>query len=691
MKLQTLTTHLLIRISAIVILLLAGCAALYLYQTGRVQAGIEQDEYLHLKETLAQRIEKKFDVGMTNALSMAASSGIQQSLSNGERDTALAELAKIGQVFKSQSNFKNIRVQLFTKDGKTFLRNWKPEAQGDLSESAGELIRASESRGQARAGWVADKDGVLIRGTAPVRAGDDTVGHLHFIQGVASVSLDYEAEGRFYVLLVNDRALQTAPQLGKNRSLGDMRLANDSWFTSKTVEALKGVDPKALLATPYLRAGGIFAIGVPLEDALGNVIGLQVLAEPESIVDHKVAAATITGKSLIVAMAAGFVLLSLIILAGLRITVLNPLAGLATYSGEVAAGDWSAQPRGSFRYELATLKNSMLAMVDNLKALHSDVAEKEREALRKAQEAERALVLARENEARVSTLAEAMRNAAGNSERISHEVLGALGDLVSEVKRVDGGMQSQRDRLSETATAMAQMNQTVLEVAQNASDAASNAATSRDKARTGAKGVNNAVRSIEDIEKRVLSLRDTMSSLGERTDSIGKILGVINDIADQTNLLALNAAIEAARAGDAGRGFAVVADEVRKLAEKTMQATQEVEAAIHSIQTVAKENITSVALAAQDIVTSTQAANEAGHYMEEIVSIVQDTSGKVESIAAASEEQSATSDQINRAVSEVTEVAGETSEGMARAGQTLKRVDGLIRELDSIIRGMTTS
>merc|ERR1711879_870719 len=118
------------------------------------------------------------------------------------------------------------------------------------------------------------------------------------------------------------------------------------------------------------------------------------------------------------------------------------------------------------------------------------------------------------------------------------------------------------------------------------------------------------------IQERTDQLKKSMEQLDQQAVDIGNVLGVINDIADQTNLLALNAAIEAARAGDAGRGFAVVADEVRKLAEKTIDATKNVEDNIRAIQVSARENVKGMDATVGAVESATDLSRSSGEMLK---------------------------------------------------------------------------
>ncbi|MFC5740464.1 methyl-accepting chemotaxis protein [Dyella tabacisoli] len=105
----------------------------------------------------------------------------------------------------------------------------------------------------------------------------------------------------------------------------------------------------------------------------------------------------------------------------------------------------------------------------------------------------------------------------------------------------------------------------------------------RETTRHGAATVNELDGQLRLLRSALSAMSRNQSKLAEQVAQIRKLTATVQEIAHQTNLVALNAAIEAARAGEAGRGFAVVADEVKQLAEKTSQATGEIEAVTGSI------------------------------------------------------------------------------------------------------------
>jgi methyl-accepting chemotaxis protein len=279
-------------------------------------------------------------------------------------------------------------------------------------------------------------------------------------------------------------------------------------------------------------------------------------------------------------------------------------------------------------------------------------------------------------------------NVVGQATEIADRVAAASERLEAQVGQVARGAEMQRDRVSSTASAMTEMNATVLEVARSAGEASEQSEGTRAKAQLGAELVNQVVAAINAVNEVGQNLQANMQELGTQAESIGNVMNVISDIADQTNLLALNAAIEAARAGEAGRGFAVVADEVRKLAEKTMHATQEVGASIHAVQQSARVNIEEVGKAVDNVAEANKLANSSGKALNEIVQLAAANSAIVASIATAAEEQSATSEEINHSIEEINNIVTETADGMTQSATAVHDLSLMAHQLHGVVEGL---
>jgi len=371
------------------------------------------------------------------------------------------------------------------------------------------------------------------------------------------------------------------------------------------------------------------------------------------------------------------------------VSITRPLGRIVDLAVAVAHGDLNARISGTFTAEMARLKESIEAM---LAALKGKIAEADEKSAQAAQDAERAkLATAEATEAKAkaeAAKAEGMLQAANTLEQVVGVVGSASEELSSQVEMSSRGTDAQSARVAETATAMEEMNATVLEVAKSASRAAESSEEARHKAEEGARMVVQVVEGIGAMQTVSAALREDMHALGKQAEGIGQVLGVISDIADQTNLLALNAAIEAARAGDAGRGFAVVADEVRKLAEKTMTATREVGEAIGGIQAGTRKNLEGVERAVSMVEQATVLANSSGQALREIVELVESSSDQVRAIATASEEQSAASEEINRSIEDINRLSAENAGAMRQASEAVAELSTQTGTLRTLIENM---
>lgn len=93
-------------------------------------------------------------------------------------------------------------------------------------------------------------------------------------------------------------------------------------------------------------------------------------------------------------------------------------------------------------------------------------------------------------------------------------------------------------------------------------------------------------------KEAINTIYDQTNTTNESAMKIKEATTLITSIAEETHLLSLNASIEAARAGEKGRGFAVVASQIQKLAEQSNESSCMIEDIIDLLITDSKKAVT---------------------------------------------------------------------------------------------------
>jgi methyl-accepting chemotaxis protein len=271
--------------------------------------------------------------------------------------------------------------------------------------------------------------------------------------------------------------------------------------------------------------------------------------------------------------------------------------------------------------------------------------------------------------------------------RLSHELASVANETTRNASGGDSGVRKQRDITVASAATLQQLTVSLAAASDQATEVADVAKGTQQVADEGAQRVEALAAMLDGLAVSVDTSTQTARKLGESSQEIGTIVNVIAGIADQTNLLALNAAIEAARAGEAGRGFAVVADEVRKLAERTAEATRDINQRIAEVRGDVGHMVENMAITNEQAMASTSEAVATRAILQAVAESALRTRQLVDEIARASREQSVASQNLAQNIEQVAQLA-DRNELLVRENTELSGyLDQLAHQLTTTIQG----
>ena len=248
---------------------------------------------------------------------------------------------------------------------------------------------------------------------------------------------------------------------------------------------------------------------------------------------------------------------------------------------------------------------------------------------------------------------------------------------------------NQGREISAATESIVSMAGSIEEVSGNAERSSDVARHSVEVAHKGGEAVRRTIDGMNTIRETIQDTSKRIKRLGESSQEIGNIVELINDIAEQTNILALNASIQASMAGEAGRGFAVVADEVQRLAERSTNATKQIEVLVRTIQSDTNEAVVSMERSTTDVVGGALLAENAGAALDEIEQVSNQIANLVQNISESARQQASSAADVTRRTTKLKEISVQTGKATTATAAAISKLSELASQLRQTVAGFT--
>lgn len=627
-----ISTRIQLGFAFVLILGIGTLLPLFLRSLDQLMLQTEQEALQRLQQAAVDEIQAQQQQAVNMALAVAQQPSVQLKFAQQDRSALRDELQPVFDSLRTAAGIEQMQFHL--PPATSFLRLHRPERYGDdLSSFRHTVVTANQQQAKI-SGVEVGVAGIGIRGVVPMQWRGEHTGSFEF-----GMSLRQAYADAFKQSHGADIAIYLPADTGFEPLVSTWQ-GNRFFSTAELNQVMQGEQlwQRLLQGDRHLAV-----LAAPLTDFSGETVGVLTIYSDRS---------------------AGVAAFNATIYSTVAIALIILITGLAV--------SW-------------LLARSISAPIKRLNLALRNIAEGD-------QDLRRRLPVEGHNE-----LADVGRSFNLFVEKVEQTVLvvlqriGQLGSRAEYTFRVTDEasviIKRQQQSTEEVSAAMNEMSATAAEIASHAAETATATEQADRSSEEGSRIVTLSGEAIGALADEVQQASKVILQLNEYSEQIGTILEVISGISEQTNLLALNAAIEAARAGEHGRGFAVVADEVRQLAQRSQEATTEINdmiAQLHESVELAVAGIERSHAQAEETVEQTHLASRA---LEEITRAMDRISEMSAQIASAAEEQTAVSDDINRHIVEISEGARETVD---HTGNIVAASNDIGTEIASLMKEMRT-
>jgi len=244
-------------------------------------------------------------------------------------------------------------------------------------------------------------------------------------------------------------------------------------------------------------------------------------------------------------------------------------------------------------------------------------------------------------------------NSINTMNKVFTEMLKGIDETASAVLLASNQLSTASEQISERANEQAA---TTEEIATSMEQMTATINSNTEKADQTGKVSSKSAKGMKQGNETFMQTINSVIEISEK-------ITIITEIANKTDILSINAAIEAARAGEAGKGFAVVANEIRKLADKTQNASIEIEKLSQK-----GNNYSQIT----------------GRLFKKIIPEILNSAELVSGIVSASKEQQISIENINNSVQQLTEITNENSASAEEMSASAEELSAQAEQLKSL-------